>query len=258
MRRRQRSTASWRATATIAFFLAGPVARARLPNKWRHLTTARYAGGKRTRRQAITITNCFDINEALHLQMVLGGAGIEAFITDEITGTIAPYVSFGSGLGLPVAEEDAEEAAEVIAREKEAGGDPSEHRMGITEGNGVHERCGMAWRRQSGRCCRFGLTVAVGFGQDRGMTFVGALEKIFLVAVFAAGASQALGEGSYEGQPLTQVQFNQLVPITYPLATTRFNSLKPTTYPVIQPGIARVHITEKLVRPLERPLLRTH
>ncbi len=52
--------------------------------------------------------------------MVLGGAGIEAFIPDEITGTIAPYVFFASGLRLQVTEEDAERAAKVIAREKEA------------------------------------------------------------------------------------------------------------------------------------------
>jgi hypothetical protein len=66
----------------------------------------------------VTIANCFDMNEALHLQMVLGGAGIEAFIPDEVTGTIAPYVFFGSGLRLQVAEEDAERAAKVLAREK--------------------------------------------------------------------------------------------------------------------------------------------
>ena len=72
----------------------------------------------------VTIANCFDMNEALHLQMVLGGADIEAFIPDEITGTIAPYVFFGSGLRLQVAEEDAERAAKIIAREKEARDEP--------------------------------------------------------------------------------------------------------------------------------------
>jgi hypothetical protein len=54
------------------------------------------------------------------------------------------------------------------------------------------------------------------------------------------------------------VNFDRLVPITYPLATTRFDGLKPSSYPVIHPGIARVHITEKLVHPMEQPLLRTN
>ena len=90
------------------------------------------------------------------------------------------------------------------------------------------------------------------------MVFVRTLGKIFVVLALAFGATKAMGEGSYAGQPLTQVDFNHLVPRNYPLITTRFNALKPTTYPVIQPGVARVHITEKLVRPTEQPLLRTN
>lgn len=67
-----------------------------------------------------------------------------------------------------------------------------------------------------------------------------------------------MGEGSYEGQPLTQVGFDRLVPITSRLTTTQFNALKPTSYPVIHPGAPRVHIIEKLVHPTEQPLLRTN
>ena len=70
--------------------------------------------------------------------------------------------------------------------------------------------------------------------------------------------TDVMGDDSYPGRPLIQADFNRLVPRSYPLVTTRFNALKPTTYPVIQPGIARVHITEKLVRPIEQPLLRSN
>ncbi len=84
------------------------------------------------------------------------------------------------------------------------------------------------------------------------------LRRIFLASAFAFGATMAMGDDSYPGQPLVQAQFNRLVPTNYPLATTQFHGLKPTAYPVLQPGIARVHITEKLVRPMEQPLLRTN
>ncbi len=67
-----------------------------------------------------------------------------------------------------------------------------------------------------------------------------------------------MGDDSYPGRPLIQADFTRLVPKSYPLVTTRFNGLKPTTYPVFQPGIARVPITEKLVRPIEMPLLRSN
>ncbi|MEO6971283.1 MAG: hypothetical protein ABI217_10355 [Chthoniobacterales bacterium] len=49
-----------------------------------------------------------------------------------------------------------------------------------------------------------------------------------------------------------------MVPITSRLTTTQFNALKPTSYPVIHPGAPRVHIIEKLVHPMEQPLLRTN
>src|SRR5882762_5318969 len=47
-----RSTASWRATATIAFLRAAPVASAPLARICRHLTTGLYLGWKRTSLQA--------------------------------------------------------------------------------------------------------------------------------------------------------------------------------------------------------------
>jgi len=84
------------------------------------------------------------------------------------------------------------------------------------------------------------------------------LGGICLVLAITLGSSQVMGEESYEGRPLTQVEFDHLVPITYPLVTTEFTALKPTSDPVIQSGIAQVHITDRLVHPLEQPLLRTH
>ena len=68
-----------------------------------------------------------------------------------------------------------------------------------------------------------------------------------------------MGDGGdvSEPRPLIQADFTRLVPISYPLITTRFNTLKPTTYPVSETGAARVHTTENLVRPTEKPLLKS-
>jgi len=102
------------------------------------------------------------------------------------------------------------------------------------------------------------LTIAVRFEQDPRMAFVSVLARIFVVSALAFCTTKAMGDGSYSGRSLTEVDFTRLVPTSYPLATTRFNALKPTTYPVVQPGIPQVHITEKLVHPTEQPLLRTY
>lgn len=106
--------------------------------------------------------------------------------------------------------------------------------------------------------CRFELTSAVRFEQDKGVRFVRVLGRILLVSTLTLGATKAMSDGSYPGQPLIQADFTRLIPISYPLVTTRFNALKPTSYPVIQPGIALVHITEKLVHPMEQRLLRSN
>ena len=102
------------------------------------------------------------------------------------------------------------------------------------------------------------MTIAVRFEQDPRMAFVSVLARIFVVSALAFCTTKAMGDGSYPGRPLTQVDFTRLVPTSYPLATTRFNALRPTTYPVLQPGSAQVHITEKLVQPTEQPLLRSY
>jgi hypothetical protein len=90
------------------------------------------------------------------------------------------------------------------------------------------------------------------------MKLVRVVGRIFLVSALTLCASKAVGEGSYSGQPLIQVEFTRLVPITYPLATTRFTALRPTSFPVIQPGVARIHIIQNLVHPMAQPLLRTY
>ena len=105
---------------------------------------------------------------------------------------------------------------------------------------------------------RLELTIAVRFEQNQRMTSIRVLGRIFVVSALTFCTTKAMGDGSYPGQPLIQADFTRLVPRSYPLVTTQFNGLKPTTYPVFQPGVPRVHITEKLVRPIEMPLLRTH
>ena len=107
-----------------------------------------------------------------------------------------------------------------------------------------------------GQARRFELTIAVRFEQNQRMRFVRVLGRILLVSTLTFGATKARGDGSYPGQPLIQADFTRLIPISYPLVTTRFSVLKPTSYPVIQPGMARVHIIEKLVHPMEQRLLR--
>jgi hypothetical protein len=110
----------------------------------------------------------------------------------------------------------------------------------------------------AGWALRIEWTIALRLEQNRRMRFVRVLGKIFLVFALPFGTARALADDSYAGQPLTQVGFNHLIAITHPLVTTKFAGLRPTSYPVIHPGIARVHITEKLVHPMEQPLLRTH
>ena len=108
------------------------------------------------------------------------------------------------------------------------------------------------------RTPRLELTIAVHLKQNCRMTFVRLLGRIFVVSALTFCTVKARGDDSYPGKPLIQADFNRLVPRSYPLVTTQFGALKPTNYPVFQPGVARVHITEKLVHPTERPLLRSN
>ena len=103
-----------------------------------------------------------------------------------------------------------------------------------------------------------GIAIALHFEQDQCMKTVRVLGRIFVVSALTFCATKAMADESYPGKPLIQTDFARVVPTTYPLAITRFSALMPRSYPVLQPGIARLPITEKLMRPIERPLLRSH
>ena len=64
----------------------------------------------------VTVANCYDLQEALRLQMALGAADIPSFIPDEATAQNAPYFFVGSGAGvrLQVAGEHVLEAQRII------------------------------------------------------------------------------------------------------------------------------------------------
>ena len=68
-----------------------------------------------------TVANCYDVQEALRLQMVLQAAGIPSVIPDEATAQNAPYLFVGSGAGvrLQVAEEHSSEARRIISDARE-------------------------------------------------------------------------------------------------------------------------------------------
>ena len=90
------------------------------------------------------------------------------------------------------------------------------------------------------------------------MTFVPALGRVFLISACAFCATKAIGDDGPQSRSLIQADFNHLVPTNYPVRTTRFNALKPMAYPALPPGNPAVQITEKLVRPINQPLLRTN
>ncbi len=65
-----------------------------------------------------TIANCFDVNEALRLQVMLEAAGIPSFIPDETMAGIAPHhFQTNSGVRLQVADEHAVAAQKVVAED---------------------------------------------------------------------------------------------------------------------------------------------
>jgi hypothetical protein len=69
----------------------------------------------------ITIASCYNIQEALSLQMALGAADIPSFIPDEATAQNVPYFFIGSAAGvrLQVAEEHVAEAQRIIQINRE-------------------------------------------------------------------------------------------------------------------------------------------
>jgi hypothetical protein len=78
---------------------------------------------------------------------------------------------------------------------------------------------------------------------------------IVAMAALLVSARQAVADGAYYGQPLTQASFDKLIPTSYPTATVRFDRLHQTTWPLIDPGVATVPITDNLIHPTDYPLL---
>jgi hypothetical protein len=70
-----------------------------------------------------TVADCFDVNEALRLKMILGCAGIESFIPDENAATVVPYHFIGSGRGvrLQVTDADARKARLILGKRNQGG-----------------------------------------------------------------------------------------------------------------------------------------
>jgi len=80
---------------------------------------------------------------------------------------------------------------------------------------------------------------------------------VIVMVVFVVGGARAMADDFYFGQPLLQVQFDQLVPRSSPTITSKFDRLRPTTSPLIDPGVATIPITDNLVHPLDQCLLIT-
>jgi len=74
---------------------------------------------------------------------------------------------------------------------------------------------------------------------------------LFVATALALSGVRATADDA----PLIQARFDQLIPISYPTIRPSFDRLIQTTWPLTDPGIARVPITENLVRPLDQPLL---
>ena len=65
-----------------------------------------------------TLVTCSNIAEAQLLKSVLDGAGIKAFLPEEMTANTAPHFLFASGLRVQVEDEDVPAARQVLAAAK--------------------------------------------------------------------------------------------------------------------------------------------
>ncbi len=74
-----------------------------------------------------TVANCFNVVEAQRLQIVLDANGIESFVPDSNSASIAPYLfSTKSGVRLQVDEKDVERAKSLIEEARESYRDEEE------------------------------------------------------------------------------------------------------------------------------------
>ncbi|MGI8956877.1 MAG: hypothetical protein ACR2II_08185 [Chthoniobacterales bacterium] len=66
----------------------------------------------------ITVANCYDLKDALRLQMRVGCGGIDSVIPDENTAALATYYLIGSSAGvrLQVANKDARKARKILEK----------------------------------------------------------------------------------------------------------------------------------------------
>src|SRR5882757_5985387 len=78
---------------------------------------------------------------------------------------------------------------------------------------------------------------------------------LFVAGALAFSGVWATADDANSGEPLIQARFDQLIPTSYPTMRPSFDRLIQTTLPLSDPGIARVSITENLVRPLDQPLV---
>ena len=76
-----------------------------------------------------------------------------------------------------------------------------------------------------------------------------------IAAALAIGNALAYDDYVYVEQPLIQPTFDRLIPTSYPTIQPDFSKLVSTTYPLIYPGIPQIHITDNLIKPLDKPLL---
>ena len=90
---------------------------------------------------------------------------------------------------------------------------------------------------------------------DRPMKTTRGRRWLFVATALALSGVRAMADDASFSEPLIQARFDQLIPTSYPTITPRFDRLIQRTWPLTDPGIARVPITENLVRPLDQPLL---
>ncbi|MEJ6569501.1 MAG: DUF2007 domain-containing protein [Akkermansiaceae bacterium] len=74
-----------------------------------------------------TIVRLNNLDLIQTMKMTLGAHGIEAFIPDEVSATVDPFITMTKqGVRLQVSEKDAERAIEILEEHKNANSDEAE------------------------------------------------------------------------------------------------------------------------------------